>query len=119
MIAREEYIDKPVELLLQSAYSTNKGPRWRRKQLGLVGSDVKDERFRQCLLSDYLSFKAYLQFTTTQTDGPNRITREVMMVSGPVKLNATIRTPLLTFATSLGTCQSTCRAAFSVGLAVL
>jgi hypothetical protein len=74
MMARQEYIDKPIKLLLQLAYSTNKGLRWRRKQLGLVGSDVKDERFRQCLLSDYLSLKAYLQFTTTltQTDGPSQ-----------------------------------------------
>jgi hypothetical protein len=74
MMARQEYIDKPIEILLHSAYFTNEGLRWRRKQLGLVGSDVKDERFRQCLLSDYLSPKAYLQLTTTltQTDGPNQ-----------------------------------------------
>jgi hypothetical protein len=74
MMAKQEYIDKPIELLLHSVYSTNKGLRWRRKQLGLVGSDVKDEKFRQCLLSDYVSLKAYLQLTTTltQTDGPNQ-----------------------------------------------
>jgi hypothetical protein len=74
MMARQEYIDKPIKLLLHSAYSTNKGLRCRRKQLGLVGSEVKDERFRQCLLSNYLSLKAYLQLTTTltQTDGPNQ-----------------------------------------------
>jgi hypothetical protein len=44
------------------------------KTVGVRGSDVKDERFRQCLLSDYLSLMAYLQFTTTltQTDGPNQ-----------------------------------------------
>jgi hypothetical protein len=79
MMARQEYIDKPIKLLLHSAYSTNKGLRWRRKQLGLVGSDVKDERFRQCLLSDYLSLKAYLQLTTTltQTDGPNQHRKRV------------------------------------------
>jgi hypothetical protein len=35
IMARQEYIDKPIELLLQPAYSTNKGLRWRRKQLGL------------------------------------------------------------------------------------
>jgi hypothetical protein len=43
---RKEYVDKPIEFLLQSAYSANKGLRWRRKQLGLAESDVKDERFR-------------------------------------------------------------------------
>jgi hypothetical protein len=67
MMARQEYIDKPIELLLHLAYSTKKGLRWRRKQLGLVGSDVKDKRFRQCLLSNYLLLKAYLQLTTTLT----------------------------------------------------
>jgi hypothetical protein len=33
-IARRDYIDKPIESLLQSAYSSNKGLRWRRNQLG-------------------------------------------------------------------------------------
>jgi hypothetical protein len=47
MPARKDFIDKPIELLLQSVYSCNKGLRWRRKQLGLVASDIQDERFRQ------------------------------------------------------------------------
>jgi hypothetical protein len=74
MTTRKEYIDKPIEFLLQSAYSANKGLRWRRKQLGLAETDVKDGRFRQCLLSDYLSLKAYLLVTKrqTQTDAPNQ-----------------------------------------------
>ncbi len=65
---------KPIEFRLQSAYAASKGLRWRRKQLGLAESDVKDERFRQCLLSDYLSLKAYLLVTKrqTQTDAPNQ-----------------------------------------------
>jgi hypothetical protein len=74
MTTKKEYVDKPIEFLLQSAYSANKGLRWRRKQLGLAESDVKDERFRQCLLSDYLSLKADLLVTKgqTQTDPPNQ-----------------------------------------------
>jgi hypothetical protein len=64
MTTRKEYVDKPIKFLLQSAYSVNKGLRWRRKQLGLAESDVKDERFRQCLLSNYLSLKAYLLVVT-------------------------------------------------------
>ena len=71
---RKDQFDQPIEGLLQSAYSTNKGKRWRRKQLGLEDSDVKDERFRQCLLSDYLSLKVYLHVmkTHTQTNAPNQ-----------------------------------------------
>jgi hypothetical protein len=74
MTTRKEYVDKPIEFLLQSAYSANKGLRWRRKQLGLAESDVKDERFRQCLFSNYLSLKAYLLVTKrqTQTEAPNQ-----------------------------------------------
>jgi hypothetical protein len=74
MTTRKEYVDKPIEFLLQSAYSANKGLRWRRKQLGLAENDVKDERFRQCLLSDYLSLTAYLLVMKrqTQTDAPNQ-----------------------------------------------
>jgi hypothetical protein len=74
MMTRKEYVDKPIKFLLQSAYSANKGLRWRRKQLELAESDVKDERFRQCLLGDYLSLKAYLldMKRQTQTDAPNQ-----------------------------------------------
>jgi hypothetical protein len=72
---RKDYADKPIEFFLQSAYSANKGLRWRRKELGLAESDVQNnEQFRQCLLSDYLSLKAYLLVTKrqTQTDAPNQ-----------------------------------------------
>ena len=67
MTTRKKYVDKPIEVLLQYAYSANKGLRWRRKQLELVASDVQNEPFRQCLLSNYLSLKAYLLVTKTQT----------------------------------------------------
>jgi hypothetical protein len=71
---RTDYVGKPIESLLQSAYSSNKGLRWRRKQLGLVACDIQDQRFRQCLLSDYLSLKAYLLVTKSlsQTNAPNQ-----------------------------------------------
>ena len=44
------------------------------KQLGLVACDIQDQRFRQCLLSDYLSLKAYLLVTKSlsQTNAPNQ-----------------------------------------------
>jgi hypothetical protein len=72
--ARNEFLDKPIEFLLQKAYCANKGPRWRRKQLGLDEIDVRNQRFRQCLLSDYVALKAYLLLTKTQTqtDAPNQ-----------------------------------------------
>jgi hypothetical protein len=71
---RTDYIDKPIESLLQSAYSSNKGLRWRRKQLGLVACNIQDQRFRQCLLSDYLSLKAYSLVTKllAQTNAPSQ-----------------------------------------------
>jgi hypothetical protein len=74
MTAGKDYIDKPIESLLQSAYSSNKGLRWRRKQLGLVACDIQDGRFRQCLLRDYLSLEAYLQVTKllSQTNAYNQ-----------------------------------------------
>jgi hypothetical protein len=73
-MTRNDHVDKPIEVLLQSAYSANKGLRWRRKQLGLMDIDVQNDRFRQCLLSDYVSLKAYLLVTKgqTQTDAPNQ-----------------------------------------------
>jgi hypothetical protein len=72
--ARNEFLDKPIEFLLQKAYSANKGPKWRRKQLGLDETDVCNQRFRQCLLSNYVALKAYLLLTKTQTqtDAPNQ-----------------------------------------------
>jgi hypothetical protein len=77
--ARKDYIDKPIELLLlvQSTYSSKKGLRsWRRKQLGLlVACDIQDERFRQCLLSDYLPLKAYLQVTKALSQTKNAPTQ--------------------------------------------
>jgi hypothetical protein len=75
MMTRKDYVDKPIEFLLQSAYSANKGFKWRRKQLGLAENDVQNERpLRQCLLSDYLSLKVYLLVTKrqTQTDAPSQ-----------------------------------------------
>jgi hypothetical protein len=99
---RTDYIDKPIESLLQSTYSSNKGRRWRRKQSGLVACDIQDQRFRQCLLSDYLSLKAYLLVTKSlsQTNAPSTsIGREEMMVSGQIEFNAAIHTSFLTFAT--------------------
>jgi hypothetical protein len=112
LTARKDYIDNPIELLLQSAYSSNKGLKWRRKQLGLVACDIQDGRFRQCLLSDYLSLKAYLQVTKplSSTNASNQHRR---------RGNDGQWAPLLTYETSLGTCQSTCRATFNVGLTVL
>jgi heme A synthase len=69
----------------------------------------KMERFGQCLLSDYLPLKAYLQRCTHRQMHPiSMITKEGMMVSGHVDFNATIHTALLTFAASIGACQSTC-----------
>jgi hypothetical protein len=50
---------------------------------------------------------------------PTSIGREGMMVSGQIEFNAAIDTPLLTFVTPLGTCQSTCRATFNIGFTVL
>jgi hypothetical protein len=40
----------------------------------IVKNDVQDERFRQCLLSNYLLLNANLQVTQTQTqtDAPNQ-----------------------------------------------
>jgi hypothetical protein len=74
MTTSKDHIDKSIELLLQYAYSSNKGLRWRRKQLGLVACDIQDERFRQCLLSNYLSLKAYLLVakSLSQTNAPNQ-----------------------------------------------
>jgi hypothetical protein len=66
-MTRNDHVNKPIEVLLQSAYSANKGPRWRRKQLGLMDIDVQNDRFRQCLLSDYVWLKAYLLVTKGQT----------------------------------------------------
>jgi hypothetical protein len=73
-MTRNDHVNKPIEVLLQSAYSANKGPRWRKKQLGLMDIDVQNDRFRQCLLSDYVSLKAYLLVTKgqTQIDAPNQ-----------------------------------------------
>jgi hypothetical protein len=73
-MTRNDHVNKPIKVLLQSAYSANKGPRWRRKQLGLMDIDMQNDRFRQCLLSDYVSLKAYLLVAKgqTQIDAPNQ-----------------------------------------------
>jgi hypothetical protein len=65
---RKDHVDQPIKFLLQSAYSANKGKRWKRKELGVVDRDVKNEKFRQCLLSNYLSLKAFLIVAKTHTD---------------------------------------------------
>jgi hypothetical protein len=43
-MTRNDHVNKPIEVLLQSAYSANKGPRKRRKQLGLMDIDVQNDR---------------------------------------------------------------------------
>jgi hypothetical protein len=117
-MAWKDHVDQPIKFLLQLAYSANKGLRWRKKRLGLVESDGQDERFRQCLLSKYLSLKAYFQVERRRYRRmhPTSIQREEMMVSGQVKLKAAIHTPVLTFVTLLGTCQSTCCAPLNVDI---
>ncbi len=74
-----------------------------KKTVGVSGGDVQNKRFRQCLLSDYLLLKAYLQVTKmqtqTQTDAPNQHRKS----GNNVKFNATIHTPSLTFVALLGT----------------
>jgi hypothetical protein len=73
-MTRKDHVDQPIEFILQTAYSANKALKWRRKQVGLVASDVQVERFRQCILSGYLLLKAYFQVTKmqTHTDAPNQ-----------------------------------------------
>jgi hypothetical protein len=67
-MTREDHVDQPIKILPQSAYSANKHYRWRRIQLGLLASDVEDERFRQCLFSDYLSLKEGILASNKDTD---------------------------------------------------
>jgi hypothetical protein len=40
-MTRKDHVDQQIKVLLHLAYSANKGKRWRRKQLGLVDSDLK------------------------------------------------------------------------------
>jgi hypothetical protein len=70
-MTQQHHEDQTIDSILQSAFSANKGLRWRRKQLGFVNTDVKSQGFRQCLLSDFFSLEESLCAMATYSHAPN------------------------------------------------